>query len=317
MNVASVDIGSNTILLLISNVDLNKKRTTPILNEHRMPRISKGLKSGQPISSEKIFLLEKVLIDYKEIMYKHDVKHIIATATNAFRIASNSQQIIQEIKAKLGIDIKIISGEEEAYLSFLGATSGITDKNKFLVIDIGGGSTEIIVGSAQNIEYRKSFQIGAVSGTENFFNSDPPSPEQVKKLSEYLKNLFREINSLKLSDAFPIAIAGTPTTLSCIKFGLTEYNEKIIQLSELTLNDLIKISSELSIMTSVEIKDKWPNFMKGRQDIILAGSIILLNIITLLRLDKVYTSTKGIRYGLVEKFLLDRTSGRIPNIPDN
>ncbi len=305
MNIASIDIGTNTVLLLIAEVDLKNQTFTSLRNEHRMPRIGKRLNPGLPINSDKIKSLKTVLKEYKIIIDSYDVIKVILTATNPFRIASNRECIIKEVREEFNYKIKVISGEEEAYYSFLGATSGILDKDKFLVIDIGGGSTEIIYGSRNDIYFRKSFQIGAVSATEKFFINDPPTPEQVKLLNEYIQKLFRELKDFQINNAFPVAIAGTPTTLSSIKHGLKDFSEKVIELSELGLFDINKIISDLLLMSSQEIKNKWRDIMKGREDIILAGSLILLNLLKLLGLDNVYTSTKGIRYGAIVKFMID------------
>jgi exopolyphosphatase / guanosine-5'-triphosphate,3'-diphosphate pyrophosphatase len=305
MNVASIDIGSNTVLLLIAEINKLKKTFVPLLNVHRMPRVSKGLIPGNPIQPEKISLLRSVLSEYKILIDEYRVEKVIATATNAFRIASNSNEIIQEIKNEFNIEVQVITGEEEAYYSFLGATSAVDSYKEFLVIDIGGGSTEIITGSKEKLNFRKSFHIGAVSATEQFIKNDPPEPEQINLLSVHLLNILKEIEGLEVKNRFPIAIAGTPTTLTCIKHSLSDFDEKIIELSELTLNDLNEIAYKLSLMTSEQIKFKWGKIMRGREDIILAGSLILLNIVKLLNLDKVYTSTKGIRYGAIVKYLIE------------
>jgi len=305
MNVASIDIGSNTVLLLIAEINQLNKTFVPLLNVHKMPRVSKGLIPGNPINHEKITLLKSVLSEYKKIIDEYRVEKVIATATNAFRIASNSSEIIQEIKKEFNIEVQVITGEVEAYYSFLGATSSVENYKEFLVIDIGGGSTEIITGSKENLNFRKSFQIGAVSATEQFFKNDPPEPEQITLLNEYLSKTFSELEGVEVKNRFPIAIAGTPTTLSCIKHSLSDFDEKIIELSELTLNDLNEISYKLSLITSEQIKVKWEKIMRGREDIILAGSLILLNIIKILNLDKVHTSTKGIRYGAIVKYLIE------------
>lgn len=303
MNIASIDVGTNTVLLLIANVNLSTGSLTPLLNVHKMPRIGKGIKEGGIIRQDKIAELKKILIEYLNLAAEYRAQKIIATATNVFRIASNAKEVIESIKSELNIDIKIASGEEEAILSFLGATSGITVDRKFLVIDIGGGSTEIISGSKKSIEYKKSFQIGAVAATEKYLLSDPPGKEQICHLEDVLSEMFIELNQVQSSDCYPIAIAGTPTTLACVKLNLTEYDEKLIELSELNLNDLERISSEFSQMTCKQINNTWEKIMRGRADIILAGSLILLNLMKLLKLTKVHSSSRGIRYGAVVKFI--------------
>ncbi len=303
MNIASIDIGTNTVILLIAKIDLIRSSLIPLVNVHKMPRIGKGVVSGGQISQTKIIELKEIITEYLQIANDYKVDKILATATNVFRIASNANQIIENIKNELGIDIKIASGDDEAILSFLGATSAIADNRKLIVIDIGGGSTEIIIGNKTKIEYKRSFQIGAVTATEKYLLNDPPEKNQINQLEMTLLKIFSDLKKIQFHNYFPIAIAGTPTTLSCIKQNLSYYDEKLIEHSELNLKDLEQISSQLSRMNSNQIHNKWDKIMRGRADIILAGSLILLNLMRLLKSDKVYTSSRGIRYGAVVKFM--------------
>jgi exopolyphosphatase/guanosine-5'-triphosphate,3'-diphosphate pyrophosphatase len=271
-----------------------------------MPRIGKGLLPGAHISDEKINDLKIILKEYKSIIKSYNVESTIVTATNALRIASNSAKIVSDVRKEFSFEINIISGEEEAKLAFLGATFGIITNKIFLVIDIGGGSTEIITGSGDKILYKNSFQIGSVSATENFLTDSPATPSQLEKLENHIQNVFSSLNALKFDDHYPIAIAGTPTTLSCIKQDLTKFEIDKIELSLLSLNEVKEISETLAKMSSQEIEKRWSNIMRGRADIILAGSIILSGILKLLNLEYVYTSTKGIRYGAIINYLLDK-----------
>ena len=156
MNIASIDIGTNTVILLIAEITENK--ISKLLNEFRIPRIGKGLIPGGRINEEKINEFLNIMLDYKSIINQYKCEKIFAIATNAFRIASNSQEILNLIKTKTGIVIEIISGELEAEFSFLGVISDLTNLNSnVLVIDIGGGSTELILGRSDKIIFKKSF----------------------------------------------------------------------------------------------------------------------------------------------------------------
>jgi exopolyphosphatase / guanosine-5'-triphosphate,3'-diphosphate pyrophosphatase len=305
MNIASIDIGTNTVLLLIAEVNPNEIALNPLLNVHRMPRLGKGVKPGSPILVEKIDELKNILKEYVQICKNYTVERIIITATNVFRISSNAAEICHELEREMDLKINIVSGDEEAELSFLGATSAISNKNEFLVIDIGGGSTEIISGSRSKHVFSKSFQVGAVSSTEQFFRNDPPEQSQMIELEQHLITCFDELILTNTDNSTPIAIAGTPTTLACIKHKLQDFDDKVIELSNLTQSEMLSIVSDLSKMTSKQIDDKWPKIMRGRSDIILAGSIILLIIMKLLKLDNVYTSSRGIRYGAIIKYMMD------------
>lgn len=310
MNIASIDIGTNTVLLLIAEVDPVNLNLKPLLNIHRMPRLGKGVNDGSMIGSDKVDELKRILLLYRNTAVEFNVQKIIVTATNVFRIASNARNICKEIEKEFDLKINIVSGEEEARLAFLGAISTTDDHKEFLVIDIGGGSTEIIVGTRDCFTYRKSFQIGAVSATEMFLSNDPPDQVEIKRLEQYLLSTFSELKKLHTDGYYSIAIAGTPTTLACIKNNLTDFNDKVIERSELNLSEVRNIIDTLSKMTSRQIDEKWKKIMRGRADIILAGSLILFNLMKLMRLDKLYTSSRGIRYGAVIQFLSDNSKTR-------
>ncbi len=305
MIIASIDIGTNTVLLLIVDVNIQQKKFKTILNEQRIPRIGKGLQSGKEISKERILLLLKVLQEYQQIIKKYNCEKVLVTATNALRIASNQKQITNLIKGEFGFETKVVSGEEEAQLSFLGAAGKDNDK-KSLMIDIGGGSTEITFGKGNQILFNKSFNAGVVSGTENYLIDDPPAKFQINEFTSQLETTFKEFSNTNNFDPDEvIAIAGTPTTLACIQQNLTKYNEEKIEGSILKKNDVKLLVDDLSNMSSFDIKDKYKAVVSGREDVLLAGTIILFKLMEILNIDSVKVSTKGIRFGAVEKYLAD------------
>ena len=165
MTISSIDIGTNTILLLVAEADSKTRSIKTLVNEYRIPRIGKGLLQGKPVSLEKITALYNVLSEYKKIAEEYNSEKIIITATNAFRIASNANEIIRAIEDDLGFEINVVSGKDEAELAFLGAVGEFNDGLTNMVIDIGGGSTEIITGIQGRITFSNSFQMGVVSGT--------------------------------------------------------------------------------------------------------------------------------------------------------
>lgn len=303
MTIASIDIGTNTVLLLIGKADPQAKTISPILNLYRMPRLGKELQPGGDIKSERAEELFEVLTEYRNIITKHRADQVLVTATNAFRIAKNSMNIISKIKDAYGWNVNVISGDTEAEYAYLGAISGrLVSHQRNLVIDIGGGSTEIISGLGTNINYKKSFNTGSVRSTEAYLTNNPPTSDQKKKLDSFLTFTFRELISVP-TPTQSIAISGTPTTIACMIKGIKEYDDDIIEGSLLRNEELVKLINEMSTMTSSEIKNRFGPVMKGREDIILAGAIILLKIMGLTKLSKVIVSSRGIRYGAVVSFL--------------
>jgi exopolyphosphatase / guanosine-5'-triphosphate,3'-diphosphate pyrophosphatase len=300
MKIASIDIGTNTVILLIAEIRGNKIRT--LRNEYRVPRIGKGLEINKGICNDKITELIQILYEFKEIIISHKCEVILATGTNAFRIASNAPEIVTNVRNKLGIQIDIVSSVIEAEYSFLGAISNYNgDEKDNLVIDIGGGSTEIISGKSNKLTYLNSFQTGVVTGTERFFKHDPPLPSEIKDFEDSLSSTFSGLNIPRTKRA--IAIAGTPTTLVCIQKGLHEYNEDEIEGSILKRIDISELKEGLSFLSAKQIKEKYLKVVYGREDVLLAGTIILYKIMELLNLAEVTTSTKGIRYGAILKFM--------------
>lgn len=303
MILASIDIGTNTVLMLIAEADKIAKEITTIANFYNMPRIGKGLTNGGKISDEKIKLLFDILKDYKNISEKYKAEKIILTATNAFRVASNADAIREIIKNEIGLNIQIISGDEEAKYSYLGAVSAARDGFKKAVVDIGGGSTEIIIGIDDKIIYQKSFQIGVVSLTEKFVTQNPPGKENILSMNNFIVKTFEELSSFGNERLSAVAVAGTPTTLSCIKQNIKVYDDAKVEGSILTKNDLTNLVSVISDQPSEEIKLNYGSVVAGREDVLLSGTLILYQLCEILNLDEIIVSSKGLRYGAVINFL--------------
>ena len=302
MIIASIDIGTNTVLLLIAEVDETSFEITPLINEYKMPRIGRGLKLNKNIAVDRIEKLLTILSEYKSIISKYNVDDVLVTATNALRIAANSVEIVERIKKQLSWNVNIISGKSEAEFAFLGAVP-VSIKNKSnLVIDIGGGSTELILGKENNLKYRKSFQIGSVIATENYLKNSPPLDKELSKLKIELETIFVEIKN-KLAPDLTYSIAGTPTTLFCMVNEIKNFDDSIVEGGILHYEDIVKMIQELIKFTPIEIRNRYGKIMRGREDIILGGSIILLNIMRLLNLSEVIVSSRGIRYGAIVSFL--------------
>ncbi|MGE5437202.1 MAG: hypothetical protein ACM3O3_08235, partial [Syntrophothermus sp.] len=223
MNIASIDIGTNTILLLIVSANEETKDFNILLNKYSAPRIGKNLDEGQPFPMENLNRMFDVLNDYNFEIKKFECEKVIATATQAFRLASDSDGIVKQIKEKYNFDINIVDGEEEARLSYIGVKNDIDRK---MIIDIGGGSTELIVGNSNGIKYKKSFNIGAVKLKEKFIQNNPPTSLELDSIRNYLDEKFSEIKNLNLDIENAFAVAGTPVTLAFILSNSKDYNEK-------------------------------------------------------------------------------------------
>jgi exopolyphosphatase/guanosine-5'-triphosphate,3'-diphosphate pyrophosphatase len=301
MNLASIDIGSNTVLLLIAkeeNGNLN-----PILNEYQSPRIAKGLTTTGVIREESIDKLMTALRHYKGLIDSNNCEKTVVTATNAFRIASNAEALQKRIKEEFGWDVRIISGDEEAKLTYLGAASSFPIYDEKVIIDIGGGSTEVVYGKNSEILYKKSFNTGVVSLTEEFLNSFPYDNDQILKAEKFLDDMF-DIISEEIPVSVPvIAVAGTPTTLSCIVQEIRTYDEFLVEGSILTRDDLRYLFKELQPRSPEQIRENFGQVTEGREDLLFSGLLILEHVHEKLMTEEINVSTRGLRYGSILSYL--------------
>jgi len=205
---ASIDIGTNTILMLIGEIKNNK--IVRILNdEHSIARLGENVDASGIIQTSAIKRAGNILRHYYDLCSSLKVSQIRIVATSALRDAFNKDFVLAEFKKYINPEIEIISGEEEAELSFLGT---VEDSSESIVIDIGGGSTEFIFGKNNNVNHRISTQIGAVRLTERFFKNHPPDTTQISLLNKYVRNELK--NKLpNIQSSLCYAVAGTPTTI--------------------------------------------------------------------------------------------------------
>lgn len=304
MKIASIDIGTNTILLLVSKI-INDT-IIPIKEEYRIPRIGRDLLSKSEISKEAILDLILVLNDYKRICYEYEVDNIICFGTAPFRKAKNTKEVLQIVKNATGINVIILSEIEEAFYTFLGGVSNYSefkDRKKFLVVDIGGASTEITLGCINEIYYMKSFPIGAVILKDMYFNNFPyKSPPS--GVYEFLSKLLSELKYIQqINDYIPVAVAGTPTTISAIKIGLNDFIESKVDKTIIDLDFLSQLIHNMYIMPSSDILKHYPSIVKGREDVILPGAIILKYLMETINIKKINVSVRGVRYGIILKNL--------------
>jgi len=306
MRIASIDIGTNTILLLIA--EIHNSKIIPLKEEFRIPRIGKSLSTTQKIEEESQIQLIQILNDYKQIALDCGVEKIICGGTAAFRDAKNSDEVIQRAKIETGLKIKILSSEQEAVCTFLGGISNFQEffDMDFTVIDIGGGSTEIVTGNLNEIKFLKSYNVGAVILKDLYFNSFPYQVfEEI--IYEKLKFIFKD--ELTKSNSIVIAVAGTPTTIASIYYNQKVFDEKQVDKTYLNLDFLNNLISKFYNLSTQQIRKIFPSIAEGREDVILPGTIILKFIIDKLKVDGFYVSARGIRYGLIINELMNYREG--------
>ena len=291
--VAAIDIGTNTILMAIGEYKDNGDFSI-IRDELRFARLGKDVNATKYISEERTAIALEILSDYKELCNVYGVDEIRAVATSAMRDATNSEIVKGKLESVLQTTIEVVGGEREAYLSFLGT---VPNENGAIVVDIGGGSTEIVVGRERSILFSQSLNIGAVRISERFFSTSPPTHEEVILATSLIE---QSISQLPTFD-FPIyCVAGTPVTLACISQGIETYQPEKINgyvLSSLAINVILRqlitsSTEEITLMNSVAAE---------RADILPAGTLILSSVLRHFSKNNCIVSTGGLRFGLIKE----------------
>ena len=287
-----IDLGTNTCLLLIAQ--LENKKLTSLYEAQETPRIGRGIYDSGQISSESFDKALTIFKNYKHISEEYSVKCIYAFGTSALRDAVNSEEFIGFIESRTGIRIKVISGEQEAEYAFCGAVFDLPENN-YAVIDIGGGSTELTF-RIDEVLISKSIDIGSVRLTEKFFRIGY-SQDAVRNAKEYISKSVEKLIPASGKRKL-VGVAGTITTLSAIKNGMKEFEFSRIHGDVISLEDISEISERLMKMNEAG-RLSIGNFMKGRSDIITAGSLILKMLMERLGAGEIIVSAKGLRYGLM------------------
>ena len=296
VKVASIDLGSNSTRLLIA--DITNGTLTTIYKEHQVTRMADKLSESKIISKESTKRVLKVLAGYFKVIKRNNVENIQIVGTAALRDANNSQDITQLIEKKFGIEVEIVSGEEEGVLTSVGVLNTLGGLDNFLIVDIGGRSTEFIYDSDRRI-VSKSINIGVVTLSELFFNNLPPSEEKVLSAIEYIKNNLFQSNIF--NGRILIGVAGTFTSLASIFLEQNQFNEQEIHLTELKNMDIFDIYEELIKLNEPQIITKYKGLDPKRAKTIQAGILLAKEIISKYNVNSIKVSNSDILEGLILK----------------
>jgi exopolyphosphatase/guanosine-5'-triphosphate,3'-diphosphate pyrophosphatase len=276
--VAAVDIGTNSTRLLITD---GTRRST-------VTRLGEGVDATGRLGEAPMQRVLDVLRDYRQLIGDAPAA---AAMTSAVRDAANGAEFARRVTDALGFEAQILSGEQEAKLTFSGATAHRREAEPILVIDIGGGSTELVLGRAGEVTYYTSTQIGVVRHSERHLHSDPPSADELRALRA----------DVVLPEHPPatraIAVAGTPTQCAAIDLELEEYDPERIEGHVLTVGRLTELYEELSQLPLEQLR-RVRGLDPARAPVIVAGIAILLEVLASFDLQQVEASEHDILYGL-------------------
>jgi exopolyphosphatase/guanosine-5'-triphosphate,3'-diphosphate pyrophosphatase len=309
VNLAAIDIGTNTVLLLIASVD-EGGRITPLAYEQRIPRLGKGVDASRNLRQEAIGRVLDVLQEYRKLIAGFAVDAVVICGTSAVRDAANRDDLAASIKAHTDWDLEVLGGEEEALWTYRGAISGVREADRATVVDIGGGSTEIIVGNRVTIKQKISLDVGSVRLTERIFRHDPPTHPELETAIEVVEEEIARAGRFEFAGSRLIGVAGTATSLAVLAQGIQEFDMHAVTNYRMSVDSVNELFRRLRGMPSGMILDLSP-VMAGRADVIVAGTLILREIMEHFRFDELTVSERGVRYGLVLREWERRQSGGI------
>ncbi len=302
MRVAAIDIGTNSTRLLVADVDDPLGDLVTIERRMTITRLGQGVDESRRLHPDAIERTVAALREYRSVIDEvGGVSAIRATATSAARDASNRDAFFDPAAEVLGVMPELLSGAEEARASFLGATTGVADiaPGPYLVVDIGGGSTEFVVGTTEP-EGLISVDIGCVRITEAWLHSDPPTAEELSQavhvVREHLADVVREVPGVRTA-ATLIGLAGTVSTMAMIEQGLAAYDRDRVHHFRLTH---AAAEDAFRTLATEAIADRRhnPGLEPGRVDVIVGGAVILVSIMRMLGFNEMLVSEADILDGL-------------------
>ena len=286
---AVIDIGTNSCRLFIAELENSNNQKIikkELVKKVEIVKLGEGVNKTHNLKSEAMSRTLACLKKYKEIASSYGVENIKAFATSAVRDAENRELFLNEV-SKLGIEIECISGKTEATLNFLG--NSLIFKDRILVIDIGGGSTEFTLGKEKEIEFLQSINIGAVRATEKFFSDNDFSKEKIEKCKNWIRKNIDILKILKNKNFKLIGVAGTATTQISVRDKMEIYDSNKVHLSILTL-DQINENLALFLSKNTEERKNIIGLEEKRADVIIAGTLILQTILEELNQQKIIVS---------------------------
>ena len=302
--VSCIDIGTNTALLLIADLDPATGSIQPVYHKQTIVRLGKNVDAAKTIDPQGLQRLIDCMIDYRQLSDAYASESIIAAGTSALRDAKNRTEVIEAIGRAADITIECISGNEEADLTFSGAVAGMSDiPELFTVIDIGGGSTEISMGSPGYVTESVSLDIGSVRLTERFFTTLPPSQSEIDAAKSCIDQLFTaNIIPFFASREHVYGVAGTITTIAQVDQGLKHFDALKVHNYPLTYEEVHAFLDRLKKSTLEQIIEL--GIPEGRADVITMGMLILHQFMRLLGVAEIRVSIQGLRFGLAQRELL-------------
>lgn len=298
-----IDLGTNTVLM-VTGQPTDDGGITILGDEHRVGRLGKGVDGAGKIREETFDRIAGIFSEYRAIAEELGADSIRAFGTSALRDAANRDDFIAAMRERTGIEPELVSGKDEAIWTWTGALFGHeVGAEPTTVLDIGGGSTEIGSGASGAFRTGTSVDVGAVRVTERFFGETlPPDPERVADARRFTRELFSGAVQDEWVDGPVVGVAGTVTTLAAIFGTLTEFDPETIDGMKLP-SEWIHTFTDSLLRMSLEEIETIPQVIKGREDILPGGALVLSEFVRTFDVPEIVVSTRGLRYGLLMRAL--------------
>ncbi len=301
--VAVIDVGTNSARLLVA--DVAGTEVELVERRNRVTRLGRGVDLSGRLSAEAMEAACEAIGEYVGLQQELGAETVVAIATSAVRDAENGGAFVAELRERFALSARVLDGEKEARLTYLGATSERPPKEPTLVVDIGGGSTELIVGTGVEIAFHASLQAGVVRHSERHVSSDPPTAVELESLAADVRGLIEgAIDSSVEADA-GIAVAGTPTSLAAVEMGLEPYDPTRVHGHVLSLPSIQRMLSQLASVP-LSLRSEIPGLHPDRAPTIVAGVVILVETMRAFGLERIEVSEHDILYGAAITAASDR-----------
>ena len=295
--IAVVDLGTNSTRLLVAEV--HDGRVEELERRSTVTRLGEGVDSSGRLAPAAIERVLTTLADYRELIDGHGADRVVAVATSAVRDSSNRDDLLGAMLDRFGIEARMISGDEEARLTFLGATAARGDDASTLVVDIGGGSTELVIGRpGKDPDFHVSTQAGSVRQSERRLHSDPPSADEVDALRREVRALFEDAvaEELRAGVEHGIAVAGTATQLAAVDLAVERRDGEPVDGHRLTRDACQRLLATLAALP-LEQRREVSGLDPDRAPTIVAGAAILLEALDAFALADVEVAVADILHG--------------------
>jgi exopolyphosphatase/guanosine-5'-triphosphate,3'-diphosphate pyrophosphatase len=292
--VAVIDVGTNSARLLVA--DVAEGRVAPVERRSTVTRLGRGVDLTGRLSAEAIEDACTAISGYIATIEELGAERVDAIATSAVRDAENGSAFVAELRERFALSPRVLDGEEEARLTYLGATAEHSPTEPTLVIDIGGGSTELIVGVGEEISFHASMQAGVVRHSERHIASDPPTAAELEALAADVRGLIEEAVGDGVETTGGIAVAGTPTSLAAIELGLEPYDPRLVHGHRLSLPAIQHMLSQLASVP-LALRVEIPGMHPDRAPTIVSGVVILVEAMRAFGLEQIEVSEHDILYG--------------------